>query len=146
MAQAARLAVALFAAAWLGFSPTPAEAASAQKDRRWVDLTAEQQRILAPLRDEWDRLEPAQRRKWVDMTKRYPKMTPRGQKRVQTRMEKWAKLTPAQRKQARENYRRISKVPPDKRGDLQEQWSEYQSLSPQERQRGAANPGPATSP
>ncbi len=147
MAQAARLAVALLAAIWLGFAPAPAEAASAQKDRRWADLTVEQQRILAPLKGEWDRLEPTQRRKWIDMTKRYPKMTPRGQKRVQARMEKWAKLSPEQRKQARENYRRISKVPPEKRGDLQEQWSEYQSLSPQERQRGAAaKPGRTTGP
>lgn len=147
MAEAARRALGRFAAgALLVALAVSAGAAPPEKDRRWAALTAEQQQILAPLKGEWDRLEPGQRSKWISMTKRYPKMTPKGQERVQRRMEKWAKLTPAQRKQARENYRRISKVPPEKRGDLQQQWSEYQSLPPQERQPAAPRtkkPAPA---
>jgi hypothetical protein len=131
LAEAARLATAL-AAALLLFAAAPAGAAPEQ-DRRWAQLSTEQQRILAPLEAEWDRLEPAQRDNWIGVAKRYPKMTPVGQKRVQTRMNKWVKLTPEQRKQARENYRRISKVPPEKRGDLRQQWDEYQSLPPRKK-------------
>ena len=131
MAEAARLAAALGAALLL-FAAAPAGAA-AEPDRRWAQLSAEQQKILAPLRGEWDRLEPDQRVNWIGVAKRYPKMTPVGQKRVHTRMEKWVKLTPEQRKQARENYRRISKVPPEKRGDLRQQWDEYQSLPPRKK-------------
>jgi Protein of unknown function (DUF3106) len=129
LAQAARFAVALAAALALLGSAAGAAAAPG-KDRRWAELNAEQQRVLAPLSAEWDRLEPAQRVSWIGVAKRYPKMTPIGQKRVQTRMKKWVKLTPEQRKLARENYRRISKVPPAKRGDLKQQWDEYQSLPP----------------
>jgi hypothetical protein len=126
MAQAARLAIALVAALLLA---APAGAARDQ-DRRWAQLSTEHQAILAPLRAEWDRLEPAQRIKWIGVAKRYPKFTPIGQQRVQTRMKKWVKLTPEQRKQARENFRRISKVPPERRGDLKQLWAEYQALPP----------------
>lgn len=146
MAQAARRALAWAAAGALLLALAMPTVAAPAKDRRWAELTADQQLILAPLKDQWDRLEPDQRGKWISMTKRYPKMTPKGQVRVQRRMEKWAELTPAQRKQARENYRRISKVPPGKRGELQQQWSEYQSLPPQERQPAAPRtkkPAPA---
>lgn len=129
MAQAARLAIAFAAAVLLA---VPA-AAAPDKDRRWAQLSSEHQKILSPLSGEWDRLEPEQRVKWIGVAKRYPKMTPIGQKRVQTRMKKWVKLTPEQRKQARENYRRISKVPPEKRGDLKQKWSEYQSLPPRKK-------------
>lgn len=126
MAQAARLAIALVAGLLLA---APAGAAR-DPDRRWAQLSGEHQAILAPLRAEWDRLEPAQRIKWIGVAKRYPKFTPIGQKRVQTRMQKWIKLTPGQRKVARENYRRISKVAPERRGDLKQLWAEYQALPP----------------
>lgn len=125
MAQAARLALGLLAALLLGV--TTAVAAAPQKDKSWAQLSVEQRKILAPLSGEWDRLERAERRKWIGVAKRYPKFTPVGQKRVQTRMKKWVKLTPEQRKQARENYRRISKVPPERRRDLKQLWAEYQS-------------------
>jgi Protein of unknown function (DUF3106) len=129
LAQAARFAVALAAALALLASATQVGAAP-EKDRRWAELGAERQGILAPLSAEWNRLEPAQRVTWLGVAKRYPKMTPIGQKRVQTKMKKWVKLTPEQRKLARENYRRISKVAPGKRGDLKQQWDEYQSQPP----------------
>jgi hypothetical protein len=139
--EAARLAATL-ATALLLFAAGPAGAAPEQ-DRRWKQLNADQHAILAPLEAEWDRQEPAQRIKWIGVAKRYPKMTPVGQQRVQSNMKKWAKLTPEQRKQARENYRRISKVPPEKRGDLKQQWDEYQALPPQQRQKPAPKKKPA---
>jgi hypothetical protein len=129
MAQAARIAVA-FAAAVLLAMPA---AAAPDKDLRWAQLSVAQQKILEPLGSQWDRLEPEQRVKWIGVAKRYPKFTPVGQKRTQTRMKKWAKLTPEQRRQARENYRRISKVAPDKRSDLPRKWDEYQSLPPRKK-------------
>ena len=126
-----------FAAALLAVClavPAAALAQPARKTPGWAQLTVEQQEILAPLKADWERIEPDQRRKWIGIAKRFPKMTPVGQKRVQSRMEKWVKLSPEQRRQARENYKRIAKVPPDKRGDLRQQWAEYQALPPHERQ------------
>ena len=75
------------------------------------------------------------KQKWIGIAKRYPKMKPQEQERVQRRMHAWAALTPEQRRQARENYRRIAKVPPEKRKDIRAQWAEYQQLPPAEREK-----------
>jgi len=138
VAEKARLVLAAAAFALLALAGS-ALAQGPKKGPAWAALNAEQQQILAPLKDTWEQITPDRRRNWIGLAKRYPKMKPEEQQRVQRRMQSWAKLTPEQRKQARENYRRISKVPPEKRGDLKQQWSEYQSLPPQERQ-GAAPP------
>jgi hypothetical protein len=118
----------------------PAAQAKANARPAWAELTAEQQQILAPLKADWESLEPERRRKWIGVAKRYPKMTPLGQERVQRRMQVWAKLTPEQRRQARETYKQIVKVPPEKRGKLREQWAEYQQLPPQERESLTSEP------
>jgi len=109
----------------------------------WAGLTVEQQHILAPLKADWESLEPDRRRKWIGIAKRYPRMQPQEQERVQRRMQAWAKLSPEQRRQARENYKRIAKVPPEERGKLREQWAEYQALPPDERQNLAPSQAPA---
>jgi hypothetical protein len=125
---------------------TCAGTAMAQKNRpAWAELPVEQQQILAPLRADWDSLEPDRRRKWIGIAKRYPKMQAEEQARVQRRMQAWAKLTPDQRRQARENYKNIAKAAPkaapDKRAQLREHWAEYQALPPSERQN--LSPPPA---
>jgi hypothetical protein len=127
-ACAAALALAALAAPG-ALAAEPAKA----KRLAWAELTAEQQQVLAPLKPSWDTLEPQNRRKWIGVAKRYPKMTPVGQKRVQTRMEKWANLSPEQRRVARERYKSIGKLPPEKRQTLRQQWAEYQALPPHER-------------
>ena len=119
-------------------APAPTKKAKApvvKKNVRpaWAELTAEQQAILSPLKNDWDTLEVERRQKWIQIAKRYPKMKPQEQERVQRRMHDLAALTPEQRRQARENYRQMAKVPADKR-KLREQWAEYQQLSPLERE------------
>ncbi len=112
-------------------------AAPPKKDPSWSELTPAQQQILAPLAAEWDRLDAAGKRTWLGVAKRYPKMTPIGQQRVQTRMKKWAKLTPEQRREARERYRKLT---PQKRRELERKWHQYQALPPEERARLEATP------
>jgi hypothetical protein len=137
-----------------------AHAAGPKKIRpAWAELTVEQQEILAPLKPGWNTLDSAGRHKWIGVAKRYPGMTPIGQKRVKTRMEKWAALSPEQRRAAREQYKSIVKLPPEKKQDLRQQWAEYQALPPHEkrmfdvppvdtraaqRKRRAATPKPQT--
>jgi hypothetical protein len=111
----------------------PAAKAKAQARPAWAELTAEQQKVLAPLKADWESLEPERRRKWIGVANRYPRMTAQAQERVQRRMQVWAKLTPEQRRQARETYKQLVKVPPAKRGNLREQWAAYQQLPQQER-------------
>jgi D-serine deaminase-like pyridoxal phosphate-dependent protein len=118
----------------------PAAKAKAQARPAWAELTAEQQKTLAPLKADWESLEPERRRKWIGIAKRYPAMKVAEQERVQRRMQAWAKLSPEQRRQARETYKQIVKVPPEKRGKLREQWAEYQQLPPQERESLTSEP------
>jgi hypothetical protein len=99
----------------------------------WAELNADQQQVLAPLKDDWVNLQVERRKKWIGIAKRYPSMKPEEQARVQRRMQAWAKLTPEQRRQARESYKNIAKDK-DRHGDLREQWAEYQALPPEERQ------------
>lgn len=158
MSRSAALLVALcFAAGALAQAPSqggkpaaaPPAASKAEKKRKpatepsWAELSAVQQHILAPLRQEWDTLEPDRKRTWLGIAKRYPKMTPEGQARVQKRMQTWAKLTPEQRQLARERYRALRKAPPEKRQALRKQWDEYMALTPEQRRNMTP---PATTP
>lgn len=142
MVRGALLALAL--AFCLGANAQPAKPKPA--GLAWGELTVEQQEILAPLKPEWQNLDPDSRRRWIGVAKRYPKMTPKGQERVQKRMQKWASLTPEQRKQARENYRKLAKQRAEEREKLREQWKEYLALPPEERSKHAPPPGKAPAP
>jgi hypothetical protein len=113
----------------------------AKKNPAWSELSAEHQRILAPLKPEWDSLGPARKRKWLGIAQRYPEMTAQAQERVHKRMAKWASLTPEQRRQVRERYREIARKSAKTR-KLREQWAKYQALPPEERSRLAPPPEP----
>jgi len=105
----------------------PTFAATAEKKQPdWSQLTPEQQQILAPLSSDWNNWEDRRRKKWLLLAKRYPKMKPDEQQRLQTQMKDWAKLTPAQRRIARENYKKLAKQPPEKRAAVKQNWHEYQ--------------------
>ncbi|MGQ0651462.1 MAG: DUF3106 domain-containing protein [Betaproteobacteria bacterium] len=132
------LALGFAAAGALAQPPAPPAKPAAQPAKKalasrptWAELTAEQQKILAPLRADWDTLDRDRRLKWVGIAKRYPKMTMQEQERVTRRMQAWAKLSPEQRRQARETYKQLAKTPPEKRERLRERWAEYQRQRPQ---------------
>jgi hypothetical protein len=134
--------VALCLAAGAAAQPAPKKAAKGTRPA-WAQLTADQQMILAPLKDDWGNLDPDRRRKWIGIAKRYPSMQPKEQERVQRRMQAWAALTPQQRQQARENYKRIAKQrAAQKNQKLAERWAEYQALPPHERAERLAPPEP----
>src|SRR6185436_2497865 len=92
----------------------PAAKAKAMARPAWAELTAEQQKTLAPLKADWESLETERRRKWIGIAKRYPTMKAE--------------------EQARETYKQIVKAPPEQRDRLRQQWAEYQQLSPRERE------------
>ena len=118
--------------------PAAAKPRAVKADVRpaWAELTAEQQQVLAPLKADWDTLEPDRRLKWIAIAKRYPRMKPQEQQRVQRRMQTWAALSPEQRRIARENYKQLAKATPRQapKKNLSQAWAEYQALSPYERQ------------
>ena len=110
----------------------PSAAAQSKADARkaprpaWAELTPAQQKVLAPLAPEWDRMDQVRRRKWIEIAERYPGMKPQEQERLQKRMANWVRLTPAQRAAARDKYQALKKLPPDKRREVTAQWESYQ--------------------
>jgi uncharacterized protein DUF3106 len=141
------MAKALFALAlWLCTSLSVLAATPPKKPPTWGELTQEQQQILAPLAVDWDNLEPARKRKWIGIAKRYPKMKPDEQATLQRRMQAWVKLTPKERQAARERYKKMEKLPPDKKQGLKQQWEEYNRLPEQERRKLGSTPRKPAAP
>ncbi|MCX7892411.1 MAG: DUF3106 domain-containing protein [Burkholderiales bacterium] len=106
----------------------------------WSQLKPEQQRILAPLKEDWPNLEGFRKRKWIGLANSYPQMTRDEQARVQKRMRDWAALSREEREAAREFYREIEKLPPEKKQTVREKWEAYQQL-PEEKRRELSSAG-----
>ncbi|MBM3388977.1 MAG: DUF3106 domain-containing protein [Betaproteobacteria bacterium] len=126
----------LEASAPVAAAPEDALAAPAQARRalavsgRWSRLSAGDQAILAPLKDDWAELSVDQRLKWLELSMRFPSMAVDEQQRVQDRMMQWARMTTAERGAARLNFQEIRQFTAKER---LEQWEAYQELAPQER-------------
>lgn len=101
----------------------------------WSELGTEQRTVLAPLAQDWDRIEPARRQKWLGLAARYPDMTPEEQARMQNRLHIWARLTPEARDEARARYRRLQRMPETTREALKQKWDVYESLPEEEKRR-----------
>jgi hypothetical protein len=101
----------------------------------WAKLNEQQRQALAPLKGEWDGMEPYRRKKWLGIADRYHAMSPDEQERVQRRMKDWAKLAPEERKQARDKYKTLQKVPADQRESLRQNWEDYKALPDEEKKR-----------
>ena len=112
----------------------------------WSTLTPEQQSILLPLRQEWDKLEPERRKHWINLAGRYPNLPPERQQRIQQRMQEWVALTPEQRAQAIERYKRMKQLPPEKHQQLHQRWREYQELPEEQRRKLREGHGTANNP
>ena len=111
---------------------TPAQGARVMDKPLWRDLSPAQQVALAPLRPEWDAMDGARKKKWLEMSRRFGSMNPLEKGRVHERMRQWMRLTPEQRTMARENYNKARKLAP---GDKAATWESYKQLTPRERER-----------
>jgi len=98
----------------------------------WNELTPAQQQALAPLANEWNKMEPARREKWLAISAKYAAMSAPEQARLQERMRDWIKLTPVQRRAVRENYTRAKKLDAEKKSA---QWKQYQQLSDEQKKK-----------
>jgi len=137
----------LEASAPVAAAPEDAQAAPAQARRavavsgRWSRLSAGDQAILAPLKDDWSELSVDQRLKWLELSMRFPSMAVDEQQRVQDRMAQWARMTTAERGAARLNFQEIRQFTAKER---LEQWEAYQELGPSERKELAIKAKAAT--
>ena len=101
-------------------------------DGTWEGLKPGQQKILAPLEDDWDYMLPDSRKKWIQVANLYPKMSEADQQRLQSRMTGWSKLSQKDRRLARENYLSSLKFPAEKKAEA---WSAYQKLSDEQKKK-----------
>lgn len=94
----------------------------------WSELSAEERRVLAPLAEQFDRLDNQQRRKWRALAERGRRWSPEQLARAQSRMALWAQMTPRQRAAAREQARALREAKganaPQDRAQSWRQWSE----------------------
>ncbi|WP_228527130.1 DUF3106 domain-containing protein [Noviherbaspirillum soli] len=98
----------------------------------WQDLSQEQQQALSPLAADWDKLDAARKKKWIELTRHYSSLTPDQQARMQERMREWAKLSPEERRVARESYARAKRLEPEQKNA---QWEKYQQLSEEQKSK-----------
>jgi hypothetical protein len=116
----------------------------------WQALTPVQRELLAPLAQDWDKLGPNQRSKWLNATPRLAALRPTQLARLHERMRDWAYLTPGERVDARIGFQLAAQVGAEER---QAKWEAYQALPPEKRQElaekavarrhaKAANPAP----
>ena len=144
------VAVAAAGAAWVASRPdAPAlvqapvaavqgkNAAKAPKKILWKDLSPAQQQALEPLAGEWDEMEAVRKQKWLGIAKRYAKMKPDEQVRVQERMREWVRMTPEERRQVRQAYARAQKLNPAQKSTS---WENYQQLPEEQKKELAAKP------
>ncbi|QWE01190.1 DUF3106 domain-containing protein [Polynucleobacter sp. JS-Mosq-20-D10] len=101
-------------------------------DGTWENLKPGQQKILAPLEDDWDYMLPDSRKKWIQVANLHPKMSEADQQRLQSRMTGWSKLSQKDRRLARENYLSSLKFPAEKKAEA---WSAYQKLSDEQKKK-----------
>jgi hypothetical protein len=91
----------------------------------WNQLSPQQREALAPLAGQWTAMPAENKRKWLDIADKYPKLSPEGKARLQTRMTDFSRLTPEQRRTARENFQRAYELPRESRESAVER---YRSL------------------
>lgn len=121
----------------------PAKRVEAAKPA-WNELTPAQKQALAPLVGAWGTMSDAQRRKWLALSKNYPKLPQPEQAKLHSRMTEWAALSPQQRTQARLNFAETQTLAPQ---DKKAKWEAYQALPAEEKRKlgaGAAAKTPTT--
>ena len=114
-------------------TPSKATVIPAKKpDGTWEGLSVAQQKILKPLEDDWDYMSPDSRKKWIQVSNIYPKMSEQDQERLQSRMASWSNLSQKDRRLARDNYLSSLKFPAEKEAEA---WSAYQKLSDEQKKK-----------
>jgi hypothetical protein len=121
VARQAALIVAALALA-LGLAG-PARAYDPNKPQTpWSRLSPDEQRILAPIAQDWQHLPGFQQERLISSARKYPNMQPIQKERYEQRIRDWAAMTPEQRREARETFQGLRKLPPERQHELRERW------------------------
>lgn len=131
--------IALLAALLLPAMPALAQSAAvpakAPSSGNWKQLSAKEQRALAPLAERWGEISEPQRSKWLTIARNFDQLSAAEQQVMQTRMREWVALSPVQRNQARLNFNSVQSVSKDEK---RTRWDEYQALSDEDKRKLSA--------
>lgn len=97
----------------------------------WSQLKEPQRQVLAPFADQWNALPLVEKRAWVTLADRFPRLSEHEKQIAEERIAEWAQLTPEQRRTARQNYRLAKSLPREERAA---QWEQYQTLTDEQRE------------
>ena len=96
----------------------------------WTELTPAQQQALQPFAEEWNTWPAAEKRSWISLSDRLPRMDPAKREKMAQRIAEWARLNPEERRLARDTYRVAKERSSDTR--LSE-WERYRSMTQEQR-------------
>jgi hypothetical protein len=123
--------------------PSTPKPVAAAPQSGWAELTSMQQQSLKPLATSWNGISEAQKRKWLEVSKGYPKLSATDQAVMHSRMNEWVAMTPQQRAAARLNFAKTkelaNKLTPEEK---KAKWQSYQALSPEEKAKLVAKATP----
>ena len=109
----------------------------------WAELSAVQQQSLKPLAASWPGISEPQKRKWLEVSKNYSKLSPTDQATMHSRMMEWVAMSPQDRATARLNFAKTKELSKELTGDEKKaKWQTYQALSPAEKAKLVANASP----
>ena len=109
----------------------------------WTELTGMQQQALKPLESSWNTISESQKRKWVEVSKNYQKLSPADQSTMHSRMVEWVRMSPQDRAAARLNFAKTKELSKELTGEEKKaKWETYQALSPAEKAKLAATGTP----
>lgn len=105
----------------------------------WDQLTAEQRELLlAPVRERWNRSEPAKRAHMLEHARRWQTMTPEQREHARHGMKRWRDLPPEKRQQARALFEYTRDLPEAERKAMIQRWK---AMTPEQRKAWVdANP------
>ena len=105
----------------------------------WAELTPAQKAALAPLATSWASTGEPQKRKWLEISKNYPRLAPAEQATMHSRMSEWVAMSPQQRAQARLNFAKTKELSTQLTPDEKKaKWETYQALTPEQKKDLAA--------
>ena len=123
----------------VGKSGAPVSAATPA----WAKLTTPQQQALKPLATTWNSISEPQKRKWLEVSKNYPALSPADQVTMHSRMSGWVAMSPQQRAAARLNFAKTKELSNELTPDEKKaKWETYQALSSEEKAKLAAKAAP----
>lgn len=96
----------------------------------WSELTAKQQELLEPLKNDWNSMTNAQQERWLKVGRKYESEPAERQAIMRERVSTWSELSPREKAAARENYKALKEK---RQGERNSSWNSYQSLDPKQR-------------